>query len=245
MPNEFWISPNNCLGGLCQYSVNNTVKSVPWYSEGTSTFQFVLIASAFVTKHHWIKSVLVLLHLLHLPCRYLCTLFFFFFPLSLFLSSLTSPSSLSLSSYDRRSDPFVIIVSVCPCLSCIRQLKTGPRTPGVIPPLLSSWERVPFLKWLAVPCLMQPRIPLALFGMTVYLWQGLRSSSAKIPSTWSSSSLHCCFCLFFQRCKAFPFTLLNFIRFMIIPSLNHTYKIKFSQVTVCNLIWLQLSKYLK
>jgi len=47
-------------------------------------------------------------------------------PLRLFLTMLSNPSSLSLSSYGRCSSPFSGLTPVCPCLYCARVPSTGP-----------------------------------------------------------------------------------------------------------------------
>ena len=104
----FWTDGNSTdsLGNLCLCSVTLTVKSVSWCSNTSPVFHFVPTAIGPVTGHQWKEPGSISLHLLS---RYLCMLIRS--SPSLFCSRLNNPSSLSLSSWDRCSSPFITSVA--------------------------------------------------------------------------------------------------------------------------------------
>jgi len=84
------------------------------------------------------------------------------FPLSLLFSRLNSPSSLSVSSQERRSSPFIIFVALRWTLSSLcsaGEPRTGHSPPGVASPALSRGDGSPLRP--AGNTLTQPGIPFA------------------------------------------------------------------------------------
>jgi len=115
------------------------------------------------------------------------------------LSRMNSPNSLSLSSQQRGSSPWIIAVASSgpvPCLSCAEGSRAGCRTPAGVSP--EQRARIPYLALLPSLMGMQPRIWLAFRAASTHcrVMSGisptstLKPFSAGLLSIYSSSSLY-------------------------------------------------------
>ncbi|KAK4831895.1 hypothetical protein QYF61_020042 [Mycteria americana] len=95
-------------------------------------------------------------------------------------SRLNRPNSLSFSSYERCSMPFISpsspswpfteLTPVCACLSCTGESRARPSIPDAASSGLSKRGRITSLDLLAVPCLVKPQRLLAFFATNAHCW---------------------------------------------------------------------------